>query len=397
MSFNASDNNRHDPTVASLGRYWDEVVHGRPAAPGDLEPTLAETVQRLHARDDAPGADAAFAARLLTQLEGQIAMKQLDAPDLFGPLSTVAFPGNHPYNARQRAPSSIRGWPFAHFASAALVVATIAVAYLAFGQSRLGTQDEPAAGFPAVLSTPDAPASPAADGILASFTLPAGSVPETVYVGQNSYTIPAGSIARWEPHRISATCCNGPRFNYVLEGTYTVRGDGSMHVLRAGAAAPEEVPAGTEIALGPGDALLSQMADAFDATNSSSTPALVLDGILFAGDVSTDPIPQESSGRPAWLFHDQDIILDPQPVPDGAVTLRMQRITLAPGDVHLRPPGAVLQLAVGLGENLVVTNNPANDNPFSLTNLGEESVDLYLLILEPAAAASGMSTPAPPS
>ena len=90
-----------------------------------------------------------------------------------------------------------------------------------------------------------------AEETLAEITLPAEAVPATIYSGQNHYTIPPGSSGRWEPSSFSPTCCTGPRLNYVLEGTYTVRGDGPMQVLRSGAAQWEDVPAGTEICWSP--------------------------------------------------------------------------------------------------------------------------------------------------
>ena len=209
-----------------------------------------------------------------------------------------------------------RRWMMTQFATAALVVVTLTFAYLAFGPPRSGRQDEPAAGLPAAFSTPASPpAGTMAEETLVEITLPADTVPATIYSGQNHYTIPPGSSGRWEPSSFSATCCTGPRLNYVLEGTYTVRSEGPVQVLRSDAERWEDIPAGTEIVLEPGDALLSWMDDSFDAVNASSAPVELLDGILFDGEMTTDPIPQEPSGRPAWSYHDQDIMLTQQPVP----------------------------------------------------------------------------------
>ena len=186
-------------------------------------------------------------------------------------------------------------------ATAALVVFTLTFAYLAFGPPRPGRPAEQAAGIPAAFSTPASPsAEMIAEETLLEITLPADAMPDTIYSGQNHYTIPPGSSGRWEPTRFSATCCTGSRLNYVIEGTYTVRGEGPMQVLHSAAERWEDVPAGTEIVLESGDALLSWMDDSFDAVNSSSAPVELLDGVLFDGEMSTDPIPQEPSGRPAW-------------------------------------------------------------------------------------------------
>ena len=390
------NNNRQDPAITSLGRYWDELLHGPPADRDTLDPALAETVRQLHARDDAPGADAAFAARLLANLEERMntTYGDLSTPTEAVRLSMMPSPNGRTANSSPWLPLPSRkssrpwGWPMTHLATAALVVFTLTFAYLAFGPPRSGGQTEQAASLPAVFSTP---ASPPAEMIteetLVEITLPADALPDTIYSGQNHYTIPPGSNGSWEPSRFSSTCCTGPRLNYVLEGTYSVRGDGPMQVLRSGAERWEEVPAGTEIVLEPGDALVSQMDDSFDAVNSSSVPVQLLDGVLFDGEMSTDPIPQERSGRPAWTFHDQDIMLTQQSVPSGPMILRLRQATLPEGGVLPRPPGTILQLAVSLDPNdVVTTESPSNANPFELRNLGSGPASIYILSLEPSGA-----------
>jgi hypothetical protein len=158
-----------------------------------------------------------------------------------------------------------------------------------------------------------------------------------------------------------------------------------MQVLRSGAKQWEDVSAGTEFVLEPGDALLSWMDDSFDAVNAGSAPVELLDGILFDGEMTTDPIPQEQSGRPAWSFHDQDIMLTQQPVPSEPVILRLQKTTLPKGGILPRPPGAIVQLAVSLDANdIVTTEHPSNPNPFELRNLGSGPATIYVLSLEPA-------------
>jgi hypothetical protein len=392
-----ASHNRHDQTVAALGRFWDAIARGRPADPGDLDPALAETVRRLHARDDAPGASAAFAARLLADLEDQMDMTLTNDTGLPG--SRTRFLGAWPF-PNGSAPPSGRGirppdqdarplqWrPIAtHFATAALVALTLVSIYLAFGPPRFTQQEADRAIVPAVVATPATPTPAQTAEPLATMTLPAGAVPDEIIGGQNSYIIPPGSVGRWDPASFSPTCCTGPRLNYVLSGSYTVRG-GPMQVLRHGSSAWEEVPAGTELTLQKGDALLSRMEDPFDAMNPSQEPAEVLDGVLFAGDSGTDPIPVESSGRPAWRFLDQDIWLNLVTIPHGPVTLQLRQETVpAGGDVPL-PDGAIMQLAVSLdGAALAVTNQD-----FSVHNFEQRPLTLYLLTLEPAPEESGTS------
>src|SRR5215216_6601712 len=212
-------NHRHDPAITSLGRYWDELLHGRPADCENLDPALAETVQQLHARDDAPGADAAFAARLLTNLEERMNTTSGDLRTPTDPLRLSIMPslnGRTPISSvwlplPLRTSSRRWGWPITQVATAVLVVFTLTLAYLAFGPPRSGRQAEQPAGLPAAFSTPASPPSGMiTEETLAEITLPAGAVPDNIYSGQNHYTIPPGSRGRWEPSDFSATCCTGP-------------------------------------------------------------------------------------------------------------------------------------------------------------------------------------------
>src|SRR5262245_62751515 len=61
------DAERH---VDPLGRYWNEVVAGEPAAPSDLDMELAATVRRLQSLGSSPTPDPAFAAQLWEDLMG---------------------------------------------------------------------------------------------------------------------------------------------------------------------------------------------------------------------------------------------------------------------------------------------------------------------------------------
>lgn len=380
-------NNRHDPAMSSLGRYWDEVLRNRPAAPDDLDPALAETVRQLHARDDAPGADAAFATRLLAQLEDHMNTMKLDLPRLDDPLAasdrsrrTAPWVPIPAWSPRRRL-----AWPLAQLASAALVMITLAVAYLAFGPPRPGGQDNQLTGVPAAivaLATPSP--SAAANETLAVITLPAGAIPAEIVAGMNHYSVPAGSEGVWD-----WDCCTGARLSYILEGTYTVRGTGAIQVQRAGNAGVwEEIAAGTEIVLEPGDALLSRMEDTFEGVNSGTTAVELLDAVLFAGEPIDDPVPYTDAGVASWAYQDQDIWLLPIAVPPEPVTLRMLQSSLDPGADLPPPAGAILQLAVDRDVEGVVSTQV----DFTMNNPGVNPVTLYAVTLQPASAEGG--TPA---
>lgn len=389
---------RHDAAITSLGRYWDELLHGRPADPGELDPTLAETVHLLHARDDVPGADAAFTARLLAQLEDQMNTTYPGNTRPSSPLRLSLTPSANgripirllwsppPPDAADRRRLPV---PTTHLISAALVVVTLVltlvVAAVTIGPPRWGGEDEQLAGVPAGIAQATPSPSLVTDETLATITLPAGAVPSEIVAGLNHYSVAAGSEATWD-----WTCCRGPRLDYILEGTYTVRGTGPMQVQRAGQAGSwAEIEPGTEIVLDAGDALLSQLEDTFEGVNAGSTPVELLDVVLLAGAPIDDPVPYEASGAAAWQFNDQDIWLLPMSMPAEPVTLHLRETSIAATSELPVPPDALLQLAVSRDEGAV----PSTQKDFAVMNYGPAPINVYVLTLAPATPATG--TPAP--
>jgi sugar lactone lactonase YvrE len=124
------------PLDLTLDRFWDETFGGDPAG-SDLEtldPGLAATVRRVHALNTAPPADPVFASRLWEDL--------MHAQGIAGPISLRPTPPPAGPTAHARpaprprplfgAPDSRRRWTFAQFATALLLVVTLAAIYFAF-------------------------------------------------------------------------------------------------------------------------------------------------------------------------------------------------------------------------------------------------------------------------
>ncbi len=72
--------------------------------------------------------------------------------------------------------------------------------------------------------------------------------------------------------------------------------------------------------------------------------------------------------------------------------MRLQQASLATGAELPRPPGAIIQLAVTRDEGGIVSTG----TEFAVTNLSQDEVSLYALILEPAPAESEAAAPATP-
>ncbi len=137
--------------VDPLGRYWNGVVAGEPAAATDLDPDLAATVRSLQALGSSPIPDPAFAAHLWEELMSTARLHALAG------LSPFPSPAVVP-RERLEAPESVslpRRWfgrgrwmPRLELAAAALLVFVLAASLLALDgdiRDRVGsivTQDE---------------------------------------------------------------------------------------------------------------------------------------------------------------------------------------------------------------------------------------------------------------
>lgn len=159
-------------------------------------------------------------------------------------------------------------------------------------------------------------------------------------------------------------------------GALRVRRGG--HLGAGGAETPTETPVGTEVVLGPGDALLSRGEQTFVAANPGSMPVELLPAVLTNRYGSTNTIP------PGWVEHDLDGVDVDLSVSDQPTTLRLRRATLAPKTSLPPLPRTVDRVAVTLS----VEFSLGRQTDGGLRNLNEEPVTGYVLSLEAAGAGS---------
>jgi hypothetical protein len=155
-----------------LNDHIDDLVAGDPSSTHDLDSDTAEAVRRFFASDDAPPPP----RDLTTQIWEKIMNVSAQAGAI--PLRPVAGAppvpnGRAPQHAwwREVVPATVshrRGrWAFAQLATAALLLVTLGLGYLAFGPLRSGPDRPTAIPGVAVPATPVAtpPATPAATAI----------------------------------------------------------------------------------------------------------------------------------------------------------------------------------------------------------------------------------------
>lgn len=354
-----------------LRRYWDEIARGRPAALGEVDPKLATMIRQLHELPDVPPPDPTYARQLRESI-----MHISSAPVL---LTTTRLangrtsPRSHPSIIPNLPDSRRRRWILAYLSTAALIIITMAVTFLAIGPPWPTRPVEDRGNVPAVVAPATPSPSMSVDDSLVTVTLPAGAVPAEIVAGLNHYSVPAGNEGKW-----SWTCCTGPRLDYILEGTITVRGAGPMRVQRDGDPGSwEDIAPGTDIILEPGDALLSRLEDSFDAVNAGSLAVELLDLVLVAGTPLDDPVPYQESGAVAWEFQDQDLWLLPITVPEASVTIDLWQASLETDAIVPPPQGAMIQLAITRDEGAIISTQEG----FVVKNLSQAPVSAYLMTL----------------
>lgn len=375
-----ADDRQHDDAV---DQFWDALSNPNDTPPvGNLEPDQAETLRRLHAMTRMPPP-----ARARTRVD-RMMHDRLTVPHNGSSAATLdrttLLAGGPPHsNTLAPVPPSLAGTPISKtrtwrdfrwagvlIATALLVLVTLGVGYLAVRPGATSTLH--LAALPALeMSVIDEQG----DRTLAAITLPAGSVPSPIVGGLNHYTIPTGVQSGTEGTWVS-TCCHGPRFDYIVSGTVTVRSAGPVQVLRRGTRTWESMPADTEVRVSDGDAVLLRLEDAFSVANSALSPAELVEVVLINTTISDDPIPK------GWEIHHQDIHTTSLLVPDAPVTLRLQSITLEP-DAHLPlPADALFRFAVSLEPDAYLVTR----QDFDVQNIASRPVTAYVLTLEPAVA-----------
>ena len=119
----------------ALNRYWNAVARGEAPPPSDLDPEITGALDWALARDDAPGPDPAFVARLEEKmLHSLSATEVLPSDRPFGLNGTRSSPRGRLFRTTLPVEREYRPWHVAQFATAALLLLALGLGAVALGR-----------------------------------------------------------------------------------------------------------------------------------------------------------------------------------------------------------------------------------------------------------------------
>jgi hypothetical protein len=250
-------------------RYWDAIVLGDPLPLDNVDPQLAATIQLVHAIDDTPLPDSAFATRLERDLlwSAPHARPGSSAPDPRASrarLDIAGVPARWPYVTRRRMVTPLA-------ATAALLAIMLASVVVSLLIASLAVRER--GELPIVLG-------PGITGemlLQARFdTLPDGILGADIerWVVQPGAELPMGR---------EETSGEGPSAYLVEAGTLTVQTDGPLAVTRAGTIAPVTMEAVSQTELQTGDRGFVPLGVTSLWRNDGDTPVRVLEAKVRIG------------------------------------------------------------------------------------------------------------------
>jgi hypothetical protein len=323
----------------ALDRQWDALLRGEVTSPTvDFDADLAALVTRLQAVGSAlpslfPNPEQAWRELLQPPLPGRSNGET--------PLPTWTHPNGHVdhFAERRSAPPRPRrrgGWVLAQLATAALLLLTLAAGFAAIRQPMPETRDG-GRWVPALVRALEAAPGGIVDTPLieATFTgeeLPRGEK-EAIYY---QLTIAPGASLPYLGglfcHCRSETITTGVGAEVVRSGVYTLRLEAPLRVQRAGSTRlSEEIPAGTEVTLAAGDAVIyPDYAAPGDIRNTGAEPVTLIGVAINATEGSGIPLPTiPPEVRATLLTYSSPP--DWETFPPGPLNMTLRQVTLPPG------------------------------------------------------------------
>lgn len=201
-------------------------------------------------------------------------------------------------------------------AAALLLVLTLAIGYVGFGIG--DSESEHRTTVPAAVAPDDRL------GVLLQITIPAEALPQGdgISAGLAHFSIPPGTRSTWQ-----SSCCAGPLIEYVVAGTYTVRADAVIQVVRA-SGTTEEIPAGVDVVLEAGDSLISRN----ETTVESARTGISSRGTAELGGGRSRRF-RGGRSLPGWSSHAADV-QGPISLVAAPMMVVLERVTVAPDSIY---------------------------------------------------------------
>lgn len=290
-------------------QYWDAIVLGELRPINSVDPDLAATIRRVHAIDDTPLPDAAFAARLESELLRSATQTRADSA---APGVAAGRMSLQTTTARARWSNLTRRGVVNAAAMAALLAIMLVSTVVTLRVGPLAVRDrEPA---PLVLGP--------------------GITGETLLLQASFDTFPAdplsAEIERWvlqpgveTPMGTYESSGEGPSAYLVEAGTLTVLSDGPLAVTRAGTATPVTEREPVEIELQTGDRGFAPSGVTSLWRNDGAIPVRVLEAKFIRGD--------RFSPAAAGVLSYTVVNESPMARPDHPIVMTVFQITLQPG------------------------------------------------------------------
>lgn len=347
---------KYDSHVAEV-QYWDAIVLEEPLPIDAVDPDLAETMRRVHAIDDTPPPDAAFASRLENELLWR-APHARPASSASGTLPGRASPDSAIAPARW---SNLTRRGVVNLAAMAALLAIMVVS--------------------AVVTLRVGPLA-VRDREYAPLVLGPGITGETLLLQARFDTLPAdplsAEIMRWVlqpdaemPIGTKESSGVGPSAYLVEAGTLTIQSDGPLAVTRAGTTTPvtDREPAETELQIGDRGFAPSGVTSLW--RNDGAIPVRVLEAKIRGGDKLSFP----DSGVLNYTVIDEY----PFARPDHPIVMTVFQITLEPGvDLAADAIPGLEMLKVEAGR-LVAIDVDEEGRPLSPVVLGQATRALLAL------------------
>jgi hypothetical protein len=389
-----------DPLVAG----WDAVVARDPAALPSDDSEDVVLLRRFHALDTVPLPTPGFFSDLERQLAAlppapPAMQKGVDGSRIASFRIARPAPGS-------RSSLKLHRWTPMHSALSVLAVLLV-LSLLVLYQAVPGPAEPPPIPA-AVIAKPSIEPISQFEFWPSMWDTPDATTWNHMEIGMFSVA-PATSFTTDLPFYTSG---DGPLLLTVLSGQLTVSPVGSALFYPANqfSQPPVEVSAGSSVSIGPNDTVVYSATETGTGSNSGSEPAIVLYALVGALEHELG-----SSVRPADVSFINYEYFNPIPsMPTEGAAITLQRLELAPFDTFVFEPDADLRylpfvetvglrIAEGALEGLVPQSGTRGiygavnlrylpPGPHTIFNLGDETVSIYFLVVEPTPVAA---TPTP--